>query len=87
MLPTKTPADMLITLTAQHARLTADLIAMTGRIGRRFTLIAEDMGCGALRDQERTLVDACADALALPRLAAHIRAVEASIALLRHVCA
>lgn len=85
MLPTKTPADMLATLTAEHARVSADLIALTERIGERFTSIAEGMKCGAFRDLERTLIDACADALTLPRLAAHLRGLQVSINLLGHV--
>lgn len=85
MLPTKTPADMLATLTAEHARLSADLIAMTARIGERFTSIAEAMTHGAFSDLERPLVDACADALALPRLAAHLRGLQVSINLLGHI--
>ena len=85
MHPTKTAADMLDTLTAEHARLSADLVALTARVGERFTSIAEGMKVGAFINGERPLIDACSDALALPRLAAHLFAVQSSINLLRHV--
>lgn len=84
-LPTKTPTDVLTALIEDRARVFRQLVDATTRIGERFTSIAEALPHDAFSDVERTLVDACADALALTRLAALLRALDVSIALLSHV--